>query len=66
MYDFRETFEALVPDEAGRYEALYGFSRDLIELHIPVFIRHIENMELHKLNTADTHKKISFKEKIAS
>lgn len=41
----------LLPDEAGRYEAFYGFSRDFIELHIPLVIWHVEHMELYKLNT---------------
>lgn len=54
---WKQTFSAVVPDEAGRYEALYGFSRDFIELHIPLVIWHIENMELHKLNTTSKQNK---------
>lgn len=44
-----------VPDEAGGYEAFYGFSGDFMEFHIPVVIWHIENMQLHKLSAQQKH-----------
>lgn len=44
-----KTFPAVSPDEASRYEALCGFSRDFIQLHIPLVIWHKQHVELYKL-----------------